>query len=73
MENLSLDIDQSDVGSIEFIPEIQALVTKIRNTAKMFRKSPVSNDLLQKYIKNAEGKRLHLLLDVRTRSAPISC
>lgn len=34
---------------------------------KLFKRSPVKNNVLQNYIKEAHGKELNLLLDCRTR------
>ena len=70
MEGSCLENERADTRHIELNSEIEALVTKIRNIAKMFRKSPVMNDDLQRCIKADLPKKKHglqLALDVRTR------
>ena len=42
-------------------------INKIRAICKFFKRSPVQNDRLQQKIRKAEGKRLNLILDCRTR------
>ena len=58
-----------DVRNIELTSDIEIPVKKIRDTAKMFRRSPVYNEVLQKYIKADPdiGKKLQLKIDTRTR------
>ena len=70
MEGACLGHARADTRQIELNADIEALVTKIRNTAKLFRKSPVMNEVLQNCIKADLPKKkngLQLLLDVRTR------
>ena len=67
MESSTMEVDLSDVRNIELSAEIEAMVTKIRNTAKFFRKSPVSNDALQACLKADLNKCYQMILDVKTR------
>ena len=73
-DGATLQIEQPDTNNIELNSAIEAAVKKIRDTAKMFRKSPVSNDMLQKCIKADPdiNKSLKLILDVKTRWVRIS-
>lgn len=47
--------------------QISTLINKVRKTVKMFRKSPVKNDLLEQIIISRFGKALVLVLDCKTR------
>ncbi|XP_065652685.1 uncharacterized protein LOC136079950 [Hydra vulgaris] len=47
---------------------LQSVITKVRKIVKLFRKSPVKNDVLQEEIKTKHGKEVSLILDCRTRS-----
>ena len=42
-------------------------IAQVRSVVKMFKRSAVKNDTLQKYIKIQEGKELMLLCDCKTR------
>ena len=42
-------------------------ISKVRAIVKVFRKSPLKNDCLQKNCEKEFGKRLSLLLDTKTR------
>ncbi|XP_065665757.1 uncharacterized protein LOC136087194 [Hydra vulgaris] len=46
---------------------LQSVITKVRKIVKLFRKSPVKNDVLQEEIKKEHGKEVSLILDSRTR------
>lgn len=46
---------------------LQTLVVKIRKIVKMFRSSPLKNEVLQKHVKDDHQKELQLLLDSKTR------
>ncbi len=46
---------------------INEIILKVRKIVKNFRKSPLKNDVLQKYIVCSFGKRISLILDVSTR------
>ena len=53
--------------NIELREDIEEMVTKVRNTTKFFRHSPVSNDELQKCIKADFNKTHQMILDVKNR------
>ena len=67
MASSTMEIDQSDVRMVELSADIESMIVKVRNAAKFFRASPVSNDALQKGIKKDLNKCLNLLLDCKTR------
>lgn len=46
---------------------ISPLIQKVRRIVKLFRKSPLKDEVLQKYVKADHGKELKLLLDSKTR------
>ena len=47
--------------------EIENVLKKVRKVVKIFRKSPVKNEVLQKYVLLEQNKRLSLVLDCKTR------
>lgn len=59
---------EEEIQEEELLPQYRELIQKVRKIVKVFSsKSPVKNDLLQKYIKAEFGKELQLILDCRTR------
>jgi hypothetical protein len=50
-----------------FVPEIDETVKKLRAIVRIFCRSPVNNDTLQKYTKQDLGKELLLIIDCKTR------
>ena len=68
-QNAPLEIVQAG-KSIELSSDYEPIVKKVRDTAKLFKRSPVSNDNLQRHIKATREdlpNGLNLILDVRTR------
>ena len=47
--------------------EIENVLKKVRKVVKIFRKSPVKNGVLQKYVLLEQNKELSLVLDCKTR------
>ena len=47
--------------------EIENVLKKVRKVVKIFRKSPVKNEVLQKYVLLEQNKELSLVLDCKTR------
>jgi len=47
--------------------QLRALITKVRKIVKTFRRSPLKNEVLQKYVKQDHKKELQLVLDSKTR------
>ena len=45
----------------------QSVIIKVRKIVKLFRKSPVKNDMLQEEVKKHHGREVALILDCRTR------
>jgi hypothetical protein len=52
-----------EVGHIELMP----IISKVRSIVKMFRRSPLKNDLFQKHVLADFAKELKLVLDSKTR------
>ncbi|GFX51695.1 uncharacterized protein TNCV_5013981 [Trichonephila clavipes] len=74
----ALDLEfESDVGTdalfhvtyaeINSITNINETIKKIKNVVKLFRKSPIKNDILQKYVKEEFGCEKMVCLDTKTR------
>ncbi|GFX29132.1 uncharacterized protein TNCV_3216671 [Trichonephila clavipes] len=49
------------------ITNINETIKKIRNVVKLFRKSPIKNDIVQKYVKEEFGCEKMVCLDTKTR------
>ncbi|GFV74980.1 BED-type domain-containing protein [Trichonephila clavipes] len=49
------------------IPNINETIKKIKNVVKLFRKSPIKNDILQKYVEEEFGCEKMVCLDTKTR------
>jgi hypothetical protein len=47
--------------------ENSIVIKKNRKIVKIFKNSPVRNNVLQSYVKKYENKQLNVLLDIRTR------
>lgn len=62
------EFDDSDPDDIfELVESVSEILKKARSLVKYFRSSHVRFNILQQYVKLAEGKELTLKLDVRTR------
>jgi hypothetical protein len=46
---------------------LRTVIVKIRKIVKMFRRSPLKNEVLQNHVKVDHGKELQLFLDTKTR------
>lgn len=56
------------VDTPELVCSIDRIVKKVREVSKLFRNSPVRNEVLQEYIRGTHnGKELSLILDTKTR------
>ena len=69
----SIDDDSEDDEVIEdaLIPSfgmnIHSVVAKVRNVVRIFRKSPLKNEIIQSYIGKLLGKNLDLIFNCKTR------
>ena len=77
-ENSDLSDDEDSTGLLDdgmndsiSIPKVkihfQPVISKVRKIVKLFRKSPIKNDILQEEVKKQLGKEVSLILDCRTR------
>ncbi|CAK1592214.1 unnamed protein product [Parnassius mnemosyne] len=79
------DSAEYETGGFEVIPVVsnsnpnelnnyyKSVISKVRAVVKIFKNSPVKNDMfLQKHVKQDTGKELQLLADCKTRSGSIS-
>lgn len=57
----------ADAAEIIIRPHIHRALAKVRKIVRLFRKSPVKNAILQKYITQERNKELNLILDCKTR------
>ena len=64
--NIDHDIDNIEYSLVEDL-NINEILQNFRKIVRFFRKSPVRNDILQRYVEEKEGKKLKLILDCRTR------
>ena len=60
-------IEEEEIVQSEITEDIGGIIRKVRRITRMFRKSPVKNDCLQKYCQEAHGLELQMIIDVRTR------
>jgi len=58
---------QSSSNSNEVTNNLLPLINKVRNVVKIFKRSPIKNEILQVYVKAAFGKEFTLILDNKTR------
>ncbi|KAK9688338.1 hypothetical protein QE152_g35625 [Popillia japonica] len=67
-ETGSLDVVDDSEEEIELTMEfnINSLIKEVRRVVRIFRKSPLKNAALQKYVKEKHNKELQLTLDCRT-------
>lgn len=66
-EGLEVVIEPTPTGP-EVISRYNELLKKVRKVVKTFKRSPTKDDMfLQKYVKEAKGKELSLILDCCTR------
>ena len=54
-------------NSTELCCDINDIVTKIRGIVKQFKRSPLINEILQKYVRETHPNGLNLILDFKTR------
>ena len=54
-------------GTADLIPTYAEIIKKVREVVKMFKKSPLKNSILQKYVQEEFGKDLQLISDCKTR------
>ena len=47
--------------------DISHIVNKVRLVAKLFKRSPLKNEILQSYVKEKHSNGLQLILDCKTR------
>ena len=63
--------EEEEERTEDTIPVIAAsfrpIINKIRGIVKIFRRSPVKNDTLQKYVLDSHSKELNLIVDCKTR------
>ena len=61
------DTEIIETNNMNLNPEINITIDAIRKISKVFRKSAVKNNILQKYVIEKEKKELMTILDCRTR------
>jgi hypothetical protein len=59
--------EENEVDEAELFDNMKCAIDKVRKICRLFRKSPVKNDLLQKYLQDGNNKELGLILDTKTR------
>lgn len=62
------DEDNNDgADSGHFVPQFKNTIEKVRQVVRVFRKSPLKNDILQKFVKQRWNREQKLILDTKTR------
>lgn len=67
ISSVEFQSSENDDTNIELIGELAKTIQKVRKIVRIFRKSPLKNETLQKYVKIEYDKELKLILDVKTR------
>lgn len=62
-----LEIDEDEDEDLVISHTLRPVIDKVRTIVRMFRRSPLKNEILQTYIKQEFGKELSLILDCKTR------
>ncbi|XP_035716703.1 uncharacterized protein LOC118439484 [Folsomia candida] len=63
----SEEIDEDEDEDLVISHTLRPVIDKVRTIVRMFRRSPLKNEILQTYIKQEFGKELSLILDCKTR------
>lgn len=58
---------EENIEILDLTKDYQAVIKNLRKIIKMIKSSSVKNNILQGYINEQEGKKLQLLLDIKTR------
>jgi len=68
-ENVDIVRISADQQPVQLCDNYKCLLGKVRKIVKLFKVSPLKNNILQKYVKDeyGEGKEFSALLDCRTR------
>ena len=62
-----VDLVETETVGVEFQGFVAEVIRKVRTVVKMFRKSPLKNEILQKHIQAQLNTELKLYLDSKTR------
>lgn len=65
--NFGIDIAYDEIQIIDIQENFKPLVEKVRKIVRMFRRSPLKNEVLQSYVKIECPDELSLILDSKTR------
>ena len=58
---------EENMEIIHLTEDFQEVIKKPRRIIRMIKTSSVKNNILQRYVNEQEGKKLHLMLDIKTR------
>ena len=61
------EVDNSERQPAMLVTDLKDSIRSARKIVKFFKRSAVRNDRLQEFVVSEEGRRLNLVLDVRTR------
>ncbi len=61
------DNEEEARQSLSLKDDYFSLISKVRKVCKTFKKSPLKNDILQRFVKSEHGHELQLMIDVKTR------
>ena len=63
----AVDLVETETVGVELQGFVAEVIRKVRTVVKMFRKSPLKNEILQKHIQAQLNTELKLILDSKTR------
>ena len=67
VDEAAVDLVETEAISVEFQQFVAEVIRKVRTVVKMFRKSPLKDEILQKHIQAQLNTELKLILDPKTR------
>ena len=66
-DEAAVDLVETETTGVELQRFVGEVIRKVRTVVKMFRKSPLKNEILQKHIQAQLNTELKLILDSKTR------
>ena len=66
-DDTDYELPVAEISLVTGNVKVSVVIEKVRKISRLFRKSPLKNETLQKYVMDSKGKQLQLMLDSRTR------
>ena len=67
VDEAAVDLVETEAIGVELQQFVEEVIGKVRTLVKMFRKSPLKDEILQKHIQAQLNRELKLILDSKTR------